>query len=106
MITIAVCYWIDLSGVVTSIKRLLWSWVFKKQQPYQDFNLKPFDCSLCMSHHIMLIYLLCTSQCTLFNYVLVCILSFISANITGLLYCLKDWFVVLESKLNNLINKK
>ena len=104
-ITVIICYWIDLSGVVTSLKMLYWRWLFGKEKEYQDFSAKPFDCSLCMCHHIMLLYLLFTCQLTLFNYLVVCLLSFLSANFTSLILLLKDVLITAENKFNNLINK-
>lgn len=98
-----ICYLIDLSGITTTIKQLIWKWLFKNKQ-YQDFSLKPFDCSLCMVHHILLIYLLVITQFTLFNYLIVCILSFLSSNITSFLITLKELLIKFENKINNLID--
>lgn len=97
---IIVNYWIDLSGVVSSIKRLLWKWLFKNK-PFQDFSFKPFDCSLCMCHHILFLYLLISGEFSIYTYCFVCLLSFQSANITNLLICLNDLITKITNKIFN-----
>ena len=100
-----ICYLTDLSGYVTSFKKAIWKWLFKDKKQFQDFSLKPLDCSLCMVHHTLLLYLLASSQFTIFNYFFVCLLSFLSSNISGFLLVLKDFAAVLENKISNLIDK-
>ena len=103
-ITAIVCYLIDLSGFVTSVKQAIWKWVFK-DKPFKDFELKPFSCSLCMSHHILLIYLICTSSLCVETYLLCCLLSFFSSSITSLLITSKDFVAKIDSKLQQLVDK-
>ena len=92
-------YLIDLSGIVDTIKRVIWRWVFGKDKPFQDFEFKPLSCSLCMVHHTLLIYLLCTHSFTIWNYVVVCVLSFLSSNIAGFMRFIKELLVKTENKL-------
>lgn len=100
-----VCFLTDLSGYITSIKRAIWKWVFGNTKPFQEFDLKPFDCSLCMTHHILLLYLLFTCQFSIVTYFIVCLLSLLSSNITSMLLLFKDFLIMIENKLSNLISK-
>ena len=102
-ITIIVCILIDLSGFVESVKRWVWKWVFSGKKEYKDFSFKPFDCSLCMTHHTLLLYLLFSSQFGIFNYLLVCVLSLCSSVITSFLITLKDFLIFFNNKLNDII---
>ena len=100
-----VCFLTDLSGYVISVKQAIWKWLFKDKREFQDFSLKPLDCSLCMVHHTLFIYLLATSQFTIFNYFCVCLLSLLSSNISSCLLVFKDFITAIENKLSNLISK-
>jgi len=53
-----VVFIIDYSGVVDYIKRLIWRIINGNKIEYKWFQLKPFDCSLCMSFWTILIYCL------------------------------------------------
>jgi hypothetical protein len=94
-------YLIDLSGIVTTIKKLIWWFIFKNKKPFQNFNFKPFDCSLCMTHHILLLYLIITGHFTMYCYLVVCLLSFFSSNITSFLIQIKDLFIKIENNIFN-----
>ena len=87
LITLAVVHLIDLSGFIHTIKRTILKMLGR---PPQDFSLKPFDCSYCMTHHISVIYLLCIHQFTLINYVIVLSLAFMTPVIKDLMIYLKD----------------
>lgn len=87
LITLAVVHLIDLSGFIHTIKRTILKLLGR---PPQDFSLKPFDCSYCMTHHISVIYLLCINQFTLINYVIVLSLAFMTPVIKDLMIYLKD----------------
>lgn len=100
-ITIIVSYLVDLSGITTTIKRLIWWFVFKDKKPYQHFQFKLIDCSLCITHHTLLIYLLAVGEFSIFNYLLVCLLSFFSSNITSLLIRIKDLIIKIENYIFN-----
>lgn len=101
-----VCYWIDLSGITTTIKKLIWKWVFGKNKPYQEFELKPFDCVLCMTHHLCAIYLLIIGEFTIFNYLLVCIISYLTSSISSILLLIKDIIDLIIYKANNIFFRK
>ena len=101
-LTAIVCFIIDLSGIQETVKKLIWRWLFK-DKPFQDFEMKFPFCSLCMSHHIMLLYLLFSSEFSILNYLLVCILSLCSSVITSLLITFKDFLIFFNNKLNDII---
>lgn len=90
-------YLVDLSGIVMSIKKMIWWFVFKDKKPFQDFQFKLIDCSLCITHHTLLIYLLVVGEFSLFYYLVVCMLSYFSSNITSLLIRLKDLIIKIEN---------
>lgn len=96
-ITVIVSYLVDLSGIVTTIKRLIWWFVFRDKKLFQDFQFKLIDCSLCITHHTLLIYLLVVGEFSLFYYLVVCMLSYFSSNITSLLIRIKDLIIKIEN---------
>lgn len=90
MLTVIVCFIIDLSGIQDSVKRAIWKWVFNNKKPFQDFEMKFPFCSLCMTHHILLLYVLFTNSFSIFVYMFICLLSFQSSNITSFLIGMND----------------
>lgn len=87
LITLAVVHLIDLSGFIHTIKRTILKLLGR---PPQDFSIKPFDCSYCMTHHISVIYLLCIHQLTLINYVIILSLAFTTPVIRDLMIYFRD----------------
>lgn len=100
-IAVIVVYVIDLAGFVEYLKMKLWKWL--KNKPYEDYRLKPFDCSLCMSHHMMLLYLICTGNFSLGMWGVVCLISYLSIHIKGLLEILSELITKAENKLNDIL---
>lgn len=97
LITFIVVFIVDVSGAVDSLKSGL-KWVLTKgKMSHSDYRLKPFDCSLCTSFWIGLIYLLCTSNFTIPYITCVCLLS----ASTGLL---KDIWFLCEDIIKTIIN--
>lgn len=99
IITGIVCFIVDISGFVDTIKRWVWKWLFKDRE-YNDFELKPIDCSLCMSFWIGLIYLICVGQFNVLMIGYVCLLSLLSSNITGLLIIVREGINYVLSMLS------
>lgn len=75
-----------------------------KETPYKDFEFKPFTCSLCMTHHINLLYVVLTGQFSIYIYMVICMLSFMSKHITGALNLLSDILVKAENKIYDIFN--
>ena len=101
-IAVIVAYVVDLSNFLTTVKKMIWKWL-KPNKPYQDFNLKPFDCSLCMSHHCMVIYLLCTGNFSIIMWMVVCLISFFTKHISDILETISDTLIKITNKINNIL---
>lgn len=97
LISIIVVFVIDLSGIIDHLKKLLWKLL--KSEPYQPYIFKPFDCSLCMTWWISLIWLLITNQLSLITITVVCITSFLTPVIENLLILIKDILIILLNKI-------
>lgn len=101
IISCIVSFIIDLSGIIDSIKQMIWKIIVGKKRLYQDFTLKPFDCSLCMTFWTCLIYTICIGEISLIIIAYICFLSFFSSCITALLNMIKD----IINKLINVFYK-
>lgn len=95
---------IDLSGVVDNVKRVIWKWLIK-DRPYQEFRLKPFDCSMCMTHHICVIYALICGQFSLPIWLFICVVAFLTPQIKGVLRLVSDVFIKAENMIYNILDK-
>lgn len=97
-ITVVVVFIIDLSGVITKIKHLI-SLILTNGKIIKDnYSIKPFDCSLCMTFWIGLIYISLV-KFTLLNLCLVCLFAFFTTVIKDILYLLKDIIIILINKI-------
>lgn len=100
LISIIVCFIIDCSGFIHSMKELILNKGFKlKTTDANALRLRPFDCSLCMTFWTNIIYLFITNSFSLANLTIVCLLALFASNISGLLMTLKDYLAKLESWL-------
>lgn len=97
VISAIVVFIVDISGVIDSIKRFIWRWVFGNKREYDYFNLKPFDCSLCMTFWVGIIWLICTNQFGLYMLLWVCICAFFTSVI-------KDLMITIKECINSLVN--
>ena len=104
LIATIVCYVVDISGVINSTKIFIWWLVFKNEKPFNNFNLKPFDCSLCMVFWVGLLYIIFTDF-TLLNIFYVCMLSLLSSTITYFLNIIKDIIIFLLNKISNIYDR-
>lgn len=87
IINVIICFIVDISGVIDSIKYGIWKWVFNGKRDYQEFRLKPFDCSLCMTFWIGLIYII--PNFNLINLLCVCLFATISEEMTYFILSIK-----------------
>lgn len=102
LITTIVCFIVDLSGIVDTIKSLIAKILSRKTQldiPSEAIVISPFDCSLCMSWWINIFYLIFVNEFTLFNILVVAIFSWFSSNISGFLNWIKEMLTYLENKM-------
>lgn len=100
LIQLILVFIIDVSGFVDSVKLFISKYLTKSSIITSNYQLKPFDCSLCMMHWIGLLYILFMCPITYFipYYALVCLLSLTTSNTGNLLFTMKD-------NLNKLIDK-
>ena len=104
LIAIIVCYVIDISGFIQSIKRQYLRKMFKIKNPdISTLNWKPFDCSRCLTLYSGLIYLAIVGNFTIPYITIVALLSMLSSNISGLLLTIKDYLAAFEMWLEKLI---
>ena len=97
LITFIVVFIVDVSGAVDSLKSGI-KWVITKgKMSNSNYRLKPFDCSLCTSFWIGLIYLLCTSNFAISYIACVCLLSASTGP-------LKDFWFLCEDIIKTIIN--
>ena len=92
---IAVCcvIVIDISGIIDHIKKWIWKWVWKNDRPYQDFELKPIDCSFCSNFWVSLGYLIISGTWTLPLMALALFFSYLTPVIKDVLYVIKDFII-------------
>ena len=104
-ITVIICYVVDLSGIVGSVKWLIWKKICNGIGKPENVKLKPFECSLCMTFWCGILYLILTAQLSLLSLLMISMLSFFSKNVTGFLRWIQEALVALEDKLYDLIQK-
>lgn len=104
LLTIIVCFVVDISGFIDTIKKLIWRWVFNDKREYTEFRLKPLDCSLCMTFWVGLIWI-SIFDFTLLNFVYVCLFATLSEQISNfiiiikqLVQCIQDTIVLWLQK--------
>ena len=85
-----VVYIIDETGIVNSLKTFIKRWLNVKS----DITLKPFDCSLCMTHWVCLVYAFIFGNLSIFVYLYILFLS-----------CNTDNIYALIQKVNEVISK-
>lgn len=90
LIQLIIVYIIDLSGVIDSIKLFISKHLTKNKIVTTNFSLKPFDCSLCSTWWIGLIYLIICHSFTIPYIALVALLSFLTPISSNILLLMKD----------------
>lgn len=101
LIQLILVFIIDLSGVMNSIKYFISKHLTKGKIISDNFRIKPFDCSLCMTFWVTLIYLYLTHSFTLPLIATCCLFAFLTPVSKDLLLLIKD----LITKLINTIYK-
>lgn len=92
-----VCFLVEISGIVDSLRYFVWITLFKKQGRWEDISLKPISCSLCSVFWAGIIYLLVTGTWSMEGVAVVCFLSMMSSVITEILYWIREvvnWLLV------------
>lgn len=102
-LAIIVVFIVDISGAVDSFKKFI-SWALTKGRLMSDnFNLKPFDCSLCSTWWTGIIYLLITNTFTIQMVTYVALLAFLANVFANILLLMKDILLYVTNKLSNLL---
>lgn len=100
IVVFTVCV-IDLSGIITSIKKGLAKWL--KVKDYTQIQLPLIQCSLCMSFHIQWIYLLIVGKFTIGYLTLAIILSLFTPQIADLITLVKEIITNITDKIYKII---
>ena len=96
-----VVFVVDLSGFTDSWRRPLSEWL-RRKTGYTIKHFPPFDCSLCLTFWIGLIWLAVRSAFTLPNVAFVCLAAYFTIPIGTTLTALRD---LLLAVLNWIITK-
>lgn len=84
-ITAIVVFIVDFSGVVENVKAQLGKWLNCRVE-----RLKPFDCSLCMTWWLTLLYIVVRGEFTLGNITLCALCALFADKVTEALSLLRD----------------
>ena len=78
LIGLSVTYIIDLSGFSNTIRKILWR-ISNKYKPIpDDYDPKPFTCSLCMTFWLSLAYLIIMGKFSLLTFLFACANSYLT----------------------------
>ena len=95
MVAVITIYIVDLSGFTQSWRGLLARILHIKEMR----SIKPFDCGLCMTWWVCLIYALAIGQLNLYTIAWSALLSFLSVPIGQSLIFIKEWMCWVINKL-------
>ena len=95
----------DLSGFVDEMKKRLWTWMYPTR-PYKAYSFKPWDCSLCMTHHIGLLYLIIWGKWSLMTYAALLALALLTTTTKNLIILIKDALDTIIYKLQVKLSDK
>ena len=76
LIQLIIVYIIDICGFVPLMKKKIFRWLYGPNIKYVPIELKPFDCSLCLTFWILIIYALIVNIFTIKTLIVICILSY------------------------------
>jgi hypothetical protein len=96
LITDIFCFWETFSSELI--------YYISKGKIKRSIHFKLFECSLCQSHWINLIVLLCMGKFTIVNYLYILLLSFSTNIIQNIILLVENTILTLINKLNNIIN--
>lgn len=92
IISLMIVYVLDLSGFVEDGIQ-----PFFRKRLGGPIKTKPFLCSLCMTHHIGLIYILIVGKFSIAMWGYVCLLSFLTPVFNNILILLKEFLIKITS---------
>ena len=104
LIAAIVVFIVDISGAVDSLKSGL-KWILTKgKMKNSDYQLKPLDCSLCMTFWSGIIYILITNNFTLPYLAFVCLLACFSGVIKTSILLVEDILIKITQLIYKLID--
>ena len=95
LVALITIYIVDISGFTDSWRNALSRWLNLEQMK----PLPPFDCSLCMTWWVCLVYALCVGQISLGTIAFSALLSHLSNPISSALIFIREWMTWLVNKL-------
>lgn len=98
MLSIIICFIVDISGIVLNIKKLIWK-ILNGKIPFRYYDLKPFDCQLCMNFWIGLIYSLYIGNEIILSLFIAVIMAYTSGFISNLLKSIYMYINKIISKI-------
>lgn len=99
---ITVCI-IDISGFVDSTKSVLNKVITNGKFSNSNYSLKPFDCSLCMTWWIGLIYLIIYNSVSLVNIAILLLIAISTPIINDIIRLIQDLITKLIQVIENYI---
>lgn len=101
LLQLIVVFIVDISGVMDSIKYVISKLLTKGVIKTLNYRIKPFDCSLCMTFWVGLIYIIITHKITITYIAFICLLSALTTTVKDL------WYTIIEliTKLLNIIDR-
>lgn len=97
LVALITIYIVDISGFTQSWRSALAG--FLKIDVENMKPLPPFDCSLCMTWWVCLIYALCTGHLCLQTIAFSALLSHLSNPLCGVLIFIREWITWIINKL-------
>ena len=105
LIAAIVVFIVDISGAVDSLKSGL-KWILTNgKMKNSDYQLKPLDCSLCMTFWSGIIYLLITNNFTLPYLAFVCLLACFSGIIKSSILLVEDILIKITQLIYKLLDR-
>ena len=107
LLTITICFVVDVSGFFTFVKKFVASRLegkYKNITP-EDIKIPFITCSLCSVWWAGLIYLIIVGKFTIPYIAFVAFLALISSNISGFLMVIKDYLAAFEMWLQKQIEE-
>ena len=106
LINLIISYIIDISGVMDSIKSFLKRILTKGKMSDPNYSIKPFDCSLCMTFWVSLLYVYLIGQFSIYGLFLACANSYVVQFSKDLYLLIKDIFVKVLDLIYKFISTK
>ena len=105
LIAAIVVFIVDISGAVDSLKSGL-KWILTKgKMKNSDYQLKPLDCSMCMTFWSGIICLLITNNFTLPYLAFVCLLACFSGIIKSSILLVEDILIKITQLIYKLLDR-